>query len=439
VVNQTGITTTSYAVSGLTNNTTYYWRVNATNAGGTSAYSTAWSFTTVAAVSPPAAPTLVVPANGTTGISTSPTLSWNASSGATSYQLQVSSNSTFSTTVVNQTGITETSYAVSGLVNNTTYYWRVNASNAAGTSVYSDVWRFTTSEIPQSPLTAPTLSSPVNGTTGILTNTILTWNASAGALSYHLQVAVNPSFSNPFVDKGGITSTSYEVSGLSNNTTYYWRVSTTYGNGTSPYSSTWSFVTVVFPPSAPNLVVPPDGATGISTNPTLVWEQSTGASSYQLQVSTESSFSSIVLDQSGITSTSYTVTDLAGNTTYYWRVNAANQGGNGQWSAVKSFTTLIVNGVRDWPGLPSENRLLQNYPNPFNNGTVIPFELSGAAHVSIEIYSDLGQRVATLHQGMQQAGYHRVAWEPRLPSGVYYCRLVIDGSQLPAKKMIYLR
>jgi len=45
-VNQSGITTTSYALSGLANNTTYYWRVNASNAGGTSAWSSIWNFAT---------------------------------------------------------------------------------------------------------------------------------------------------------------------------------------------------------------------------------------------------------------------------------------------------------------------------------------------------------------------------------------------------------
>ncbi|MGA9365006.1 MAG: T9SS type A sorting domain-containing protein, partial [Bacteroidota bacterium] len=143
VVNQSGITSTSYAVSGLINNTVYYWRVNATNASGTSAYSSNWSFTTI--VGAPSAPTLLSPSNAATGVSIPPTLNWNASTGATSYQLQVSTSSSFTTTVVNQSGITATSYAVSGLNNNTVYYWRVNATNAGGTSAYSSNWSFTTS------------------------------------------------------------------------------------------------------------------------------------------------------------------------------------------------------------------------------------------------------------------------------------------------------
>ena len=93
----------------------------------------------------PAAPILLSPANLSAGIAVSPTLSWNASSGASSYQVQVSATSDFAAPVFNQSGITATSATVSpSLSNNTLYYWRVNATNTAGTSVWSPVWSFTT-------------------------------------------------------------------------------------------------------------------------------------------------------------------------------------------------------------------------------------------------------------------------------------------------------
>ncbi|MBM3234809.1 hypothetical protein FJZ31_00780 [Candidatus Poribacteria bacterium] len=96
----------------------------------------------------PPKPTLASPLDGATGVSTKPTLSWNASSGAMSYQLQVSTNANFSTTVVDQSAIPDTSYYVTGLLNYTTYYWRVNASSAAGTSDWSSAWKFTTAPRP---------------------------------------------------------------------------------------------------------------------------------------------------------------------------------------------------------------------------------------------------------------------------------------------------
>jgi len=93
---------------------------------------------------PPDAPTLSSPSNGATGISTSPTLIWNISVGATSYTLQVSLAINFSSFVFNQNVGNVTNKLISGLSIGTQYYWRVNASNLEGTSVWSSVWNFTT-------------------------------------------------------------------------------------------------------------------------------------------------------------------------------------------------------------------------------------------------------------------------------------------------------
>jgi hypothetical protein len=440
IVNQSGITGTSYGVTGLTDGTTYYWRVNATNAGGTSSYSAPWSFTTGEGVgNPPAAPMLASPTNGATGISPSPTLTWNASSGATSYHLEISTNSSLSTIDISQSGITGTSYGVTGLAEGATYYWRLNATNAAGTSSYSDIWSFTTTIMPLAPVAAPALASPEDGATNVSADPTLSWNPAAGAISYQLQVSTTASFKTTVVNRGGILETSIRLSGLSRNTTHYWRVCTNYGAGTGPYSSVRSFTTVIASPVAPNLLSPMDGAVNVPTRPTFVWEQSVGASSYQLQISTDPSFSTFVIDRSGITATSLTLSGLDVSTVYYWRVNASNAGGPGEWSSVRTMITSSVSAVCDGNGLPQEIRLFQNYPNPFNNSTIISYELPKAASVTIEMYSVLGQKVATLAQGVKQPGYHQVSWESSFSSGVYYYTLVVDGSQLPAKKMIYLR
>ncbi|MCF6270716.1 MAG: hypothetical protein L3J41_13460, partial [Melioribacteraceae bacterium] len=135
-------TSTNQQVSSLSNSTTYYWRVSATNSYGTAGWSSVWSFTTVGTA--PQVPTLSSPTNGTTDQSTSPTLSWNSSSGATSYTLQVSTNSSFSGFVYNQSGLTNTSQQIAGLNNSTTYYWRVSATNSYGISDWSSVWSFQT-------------------------------------------------------------------------------------------------------------------------------------------------------------------------------------------------------------------------------------------------------------------------------------------------------
>jgi len=91
---------------------------------------------------PLTAPTLLSPPNGGTA-SRSPTLTWSAVTGATSYRVQVSTSSSFGTTAYDQS-VPGTSTAVTGLAGKTTYFWRVNATDGTSTSDWSTVWSFRT-------------------------------------------------------------------------------------------------------------------------------------------------------------------------------------------------------------------------------------------------------------------------------------------------------
>ena len=112
-------------------------------------------------------PLLSSPANGSSINSSPLSLSWVVSSGATSYSLQVSADSLFSSFAYNQSGLTSLSKQVTGLTA-ATYYWRVSASNSNGPSGWSTVWRVTTIAP-----TAPALSSPVNGQTALSLSPVL--------------------------------------------------------------------------------------------------------------------------------------------------------------------------------------------------------------------------------------------------------------------------
>jgi hypothetical protein len=191
-------------------------------------------------LSAPDKPVLSSPANGSTNQALNPVLSWNTANRAASYTLQVSSVSNFSSTVVNQSGITSTSRSLSGLSTTTKYYWRVQAANGSGTSSWSDTWNFTT--VQAAPDT-PTLSSPANNSTSQAVSLTLRWNAAGRADNYALQVSTSSGFSSTFLNKSGIASTSQIVSGLKNKTKYYWRVNATSAGGTSNWSNTWNFTT----------------------------------------------------------------------------------------------------------------------------------------------------------------------------------------------------
>ena len=235
VVDQNNIVDTSYGVSGLAQGTTYYWRVNSSNGGGASEWSGLWSFTTIEP--PPATPNLVSPLNGAGGISTNPLLVWNTSVGGETYRLQVSTVPDFSSMLIDQTNILDTSYAASGLLQGTTYYWRVNSSNGGGASDWSSVWSFATAPA------IPNLASPANGAGEVSTSPTLVWQSAPGAATYRLQVAADSTFGTTVTDLAGIADTVFAMNGLSYRTTYYWRVNASYQNGSSDWSTVWSFTT----------------------------------------------------------------------------------------------------------------------------------------------------------------------------------------------------
>ena len=114
----------------------------------------------------------------------------------------------------------------------------------------------------------------------------------------------------------------------------------------------------------------------------------------------------------------------------------------GEKSALASLFDAFGSGKR--ASLPDRTQLLQNAPNPFNSQTVLSYFLLEPGPARLEVFSLTGQRVAVLHQGSQQAGYHRLHWDGRdaaghpVASGAYLYRLVTDDAVL-TRKLILLR
>jgi hypothetical protein len=141
-LDNSGITDTFSIVSGLEGQTQYYWRINASNGGGVSTFSTIYNFTTAF----PHSTLLSYPPNNTGNHPIDINLAWFPASTAESYSLQFAKGADFApqTIVIDTIGLTDTTFALSQLLQNTFYFWRVKASNQFGNSSWTDTWRFKT-------------------------------------------------------------------------------------------------------------------------------------------------------------------------------------------------------------------------------------------------------------------------------------------------------
>jgi hypothetical protein len=469
----------SFGLGFFNHYTAYFWRVNFTDSIlVVSDWSTVFKFTTIVA-----APTLTSPVNNATGQLTELTLDWNNVAGANTYSLQVSTNSAFSSTIINATGLTSSDYIIeSGLLNtNTKYYWRSRSVSSTGTSAYSSVFSFTTYTLPvitvtipdsiiissdwqvfssiiendstgttytnltvpyefstvspllqgdilveyydgtdwinldfteqngkltgifaaptgfplmagqvfevslrikagenaptgdysvsssvlditQDPneliasynksftvLTAlplvPELVSPSNGSTGHPLSLMLDWNEVLDAGSYDLQVSSDTTFTVLLMDETNIALTEMMVPQgiLSNGMWYHWRVRAVNQTGAGSYSNGSSFKTISSAPIVPLLLTPKHGSTGVTVVTPFDWEDVAGTDTYKIQIAADSTFILIVLEETELSSSEYLndQNPLTENTTYYWRVNAKNKGGEGEYSSVNRFSTEV--------------------------------------------------------------------------------------------------
>jgi archaellin len=237
-VSNGSVTASTVNIGPLTNGTTYYWRVRATNMAGNSVYSAAWSFTTIVAI--PGMPLHISPNDGATGLATaSVTLDWTDIFGATGYEWQYATDANF-LTGVNSGSVSASTVNIGPLANGTTYYWRVRATNAGGNSAYTTAWNFTT--IVAIPAT-PVHISPSDGATGVpIAAATLDWSDISGATGYDWEYATDANFLTG-VNSGSVSASTVNIGPLANGTTYYWRVRASNVAGNSAYTASWSFTT----------------------------------------------------------------------------------------------------------------------------------------------------------------------------------------------------
>jgi large repetitive protein len=328
------------AVSGLTPGNTYYYRIRAYNASGANGNSNIITLSTI----PPTPIEQVASSITSNGFAAN----WNAANGATGYKLDVSTTSDFSSFVPGYNDLNVgnvTTYSVTGLASGTSYYYRIRAYNTGGTSSSSNSINPTTaSPIPAAPSPSPASNFLADGT-GFNAN----WTASTGATTYYLDVSTNSGFGGGnfvtgYQDLNVGDVRTYSITGLTAGITYYYRLRANNVSGTSSNSLTTTLTTI---PAAPGGLTAP--APNINNSDfTAMWNSTTGATGYKLDVSTVSNFASFVSGYSDLelgNVTSYSVIGLTGSTDYYFRVRAYNTGGTSPSSAASAKITTSADAA----------------------------------------------------------------------------------------------
>ncbi len=287
-------------------------------------------------------PVLITVSNDSKNLATTQSFKWRAVYGATKYHLQISTDSLFSSSTVNDSTLTDTTKSIGSLANGTKYYWRVRGTyvnDPYDKNAWSNIWDFTT--IVAAP-DKPTLVYPNKGSNNVSILLSLKWNKSSRTEKYHLTIASDSLFTSNVITDTTLIDTSKIFSNLINKTKYYWKVRAKNVGGISDWSDIWNFTTIVSLPSKPRLVSPITNQINSARDLTFRWNKINDVDKYVFQLSKESSFSTLVKNDTTTSDTTKMITGLLDGQKYYWRVGAMNLSGFGPLSDIWNLTTMIL-------------------------------------------------------------------------------------------------
>ena len=190
----------------------------------------------------------------------------------------------------------------------------------------------------------PNLLLPLNAASDVRDTLQLVWNYASNANSYSLLISTlahDGLTDSIVIDESSILDTSYQITGLSGEREYFWRVKTTNLTGESDYSENYSFTTAY--PTAPTLLAPMFQEIDVDLNPLFAWSSNAIASSYRFLLSEGLgiNYEKIVIDTI-ITDTSFQVSNLKPGTFYAWTVYANNDYGKSLWADLFLLKTIVI-------------------------------------------------------------------------------------------------
>ncbi len=431
-IDTTDVADTTLTISVPDYNERYFWRVQAKNIGGVSKWSAIQTFKTI--IQKPEVPEIIEPIAQAAIHPQENIFAWKEVSGASTYRMQISEQPDFISTFLDTVGLTKSTLNNILLNHESTYYWRVNTTNKAGSSAWSNIQEITTTHF--TPL-SPKPVVPKDSLMDVSTTLTFSWNAADSSTTYRFQLSGDRNFTQK-MDTAGIADTMLTISSLTYDKTYHWRVRAENSGGNSSWSEARIFRTIVQKPEQPAVIEPLSEDVIHPAENAFVWSKVKSATSYRVQISAQSDFATTILDSTGVLGQKLENISLETETGYYWRIQAVNRAGVSGWSEVQAFSTLLITSTEQ-NEIPEDFKLNQNFPNPFNPTTIIQYALPYVSEVRLEVFNITGQRVSVLVNKQQSAGWHSVVFDAgQLSSGLYLYR-IRAGSFTQIKKLMLIK
>ncbi len=293
---------------------------------------------------PPAAPTLLLPANNASGIALNPTMKLDHTGSnyslVTNFEvtIQKADGTPVATITVPRTSGPTTEFAwgtySSSLSNFTAYKWKARSKTANNIfSDWSSEFAFTTEVACTNPV------KPTNNQKFVLVGSDIEWSPVTGAKTYQLLVSKNSDMSSPFINSTQAGVSFNPSADFDFRTNYYWTVKITDTYNNTKTCGTFTFETEL---DAPRLSWPANSAVCIpvSHSTGFQWQAYSGATKYDLQYSKVNNDWAHATEALGLTTTTKSFSGLERNTTYYWRVQAWVGGVATGYCGAYSFTTI---------------------------------------------------------------------------------------------------
>jgi phosphodiesterase/alkaline phosphatase D-like protein len=400
----------SAVLTGLPNNTTYHYRIVATNANGTS-YGNDMTFTLGTVGTAPTATT-----GAATGISSGSAMlngTVNAGDSLTTvtfeYGLDTSYGSTAAASPSPVSGSTNTavSATVTDFLPNTLYHYRVKATNTNGTTNGADM-TFTT--LPQAPTAVTGAASAVASTSATLNGTV---NANGDSTAVTFEYGTDTNYGttvtadqSPVTGSTG-TAVSKGIAGLTNGITYHYRVVATNAGGTTN-GTDMTFTAGVQAPTATTNAASGIGTTSATLNGTVNANNSSTTVTFEYGETTAYGRTALAVQGpvSGSTGTAVnvTVSDLAPNSTYHYRVKAESLGGT-TYGTDMTFSTLAAPTVttNGASSVTTSGATLNGTVNANGNSTVVTFEYGMTAAYGTTVTADQSPVTGTTATAVSKA------------------------------------